>query len=188
MRLMKYSAIAAALALTGCVDVDLTATVTGADTARLTGYMEVQTEILNMMGGAESFCNAEEGGTLEMTDTTARCNMLVEGTFAEVFEGEPGEPVPTAIDLGNGTVRVAFPLGEMTADSAEMRNDPQAAQMMGPMLAGHSFTIRIAGAEIVSTNGTIDDGGQSASYSFPLAEILNPDFVIPEVFEAVVRY
>jgi hypothetical protein len=188
MRLIKSAALAATVALSGCIDVDLTTTITGPDSARLNGVMEVQTEILNMMGGGEGFCNEEDGGTLVMTETIAQCNMLIEGTFAEVFEGEPGEPVPTATDLGNGTVRVEFPLGEMTADSAEMRNDPQAAQMMGPMLAGHSFTMRVAGAEILSTNGTLADDGKSASFTFPLIEILNPEFEILDVFESVVRY
>lgn len=188
MSMMKYSAFAAAFAVTGCINVDLTTTVTGADSARLTGYMEVQTEILSMMGGSEAFCSAEDGGTLEMTATSARCNILVEGTFAEVFEGEPGEPVPSATDLGDGTVRVSFPLSAMTADSAEMRDDPQTAAMMRPMLEGHTFTMRVAGAQIVSTNGTMADDGLSASYAFPLAEILNPDFVILPSFETVVRY
>ena len=146
MRMMKFTALAAAVALSGCIDVDLTTTITGPETARLTGYTEVQTEILAMMGGTESFCNAEEGGTLEQTDTTARCNMLIEGTFAEVFDGDPGEPAPVATDLGDGTVRVEFPLGAMTADSAQMREDPQTMAMMRPMLEGHTFTVRIAGS------------------------------------------
>lgn len=188
MRMMKYTALAAAMALSGCIDVDLTTTITGADTAQVSGFMQVETQMLNMMGGADSFCNAEEGGTLVMTDTTAQCNMLIEGSFAEVFQGDPGEPVPTATDLGDGTVRVEFPLGAMTADASEMRDDPQTLQMMQPMLAGHTFTVHIAGAEIVSTNGTIAEDGKSASYTFPLVEILNADFDMPDVFEAVVRY
>lgn len=188
MRMMKFTALAAAVALSGCIDVDLTTTITGPDTAQLSGYTEVQTEILAMMGGTEAFCNEAEGGTLEMTDTTARCNMLIEGSFAQVFEGEPGEPVPSATDLGDGTVRVEFPLGAMTADSAEMRDDPQTMAMMRPMLEGHNFTVHIAGAEIISTNGTLADDGKSASFTFPLVEILNADFVIPDVFEAIVRY
>jgi len=62
------------------------------------------------------------------------------------------------------------------------------AAMMRPMLEGHSFTIRIAGAAIVSSNGEISADGTSASYSFPLVDILNPDLELPELFEAVVRY
>lgn len=188
MNFMKYTALAGALALSGCIDVDLTTTITGPETARLTGYMEVQSDILNMMGGADEFCKAEEGGTLVMTDTTARCNILIEGSFTEVFEGENGEPSPTATDLGDGTVRVEFPLATMTAQSAGMRDDPAAANMMRPMLEGHTFTVRVAGAEIVSTNGLLGEDGKSASFTFPLIEILNPDYAMPDVFETVVRY
>ena len=188
MRMLTLAAAATAVTLSGCIDVDLTTTITGPDAVQLTGYMEVQTEILNMMGGPESFCDPADGGTLQMTDMTARCNIVTTGSFAEVFEGEPGEPVPTATDLGDGTVRVEFPLGAMTADAEGMRDDPQTAQMMRPMLDGHTFTVRIAGAEVISTNGTVAEDGQSASYTFPLVEILSPEFDIPDVFEAVVRY
>jgi len=188
MRMMKYTAFAAAFALSGCIDVDLTATITGAETASMSGTMEVETQMLAMMGGELAFCNPDEGGTLVMTDTTAQCNILIEGKFGEVFVPTPGEPTPTATDLGDGTVRVEFPLGAMTAEAGNMRDDPQTAQMMRPMLDGHTFTVRIAGEEIVSTNGTISDDGQSAAYTFPLVEILNAEFEIPAVFEAVVRY
>jgi len=188
MRMLSFAAVTAVATLAGCIDVDMTTTITGPDSARLTGYMEVQTEILNMMGGTDSFCNEAEGGTLEMTDTTARCNMLVEGSFAEVFEAEDGEPAPTATDLGDGTVRVEFPLGAMTADTADMRDDPQNVALMRPMLEGRTFTFRVAGVEIMSTNGTLADDGKSASYTFPLIDLLSEDFSVPDVFETVVRY
>jgi hypothetical protein len=188
MRMFKLAALGAALALSGCIDVDMTATITGADSARVTGTMQVDRQTMEMMGGGGSFCNEEEGGTLTVTDTYARCDLLVEGSFAEVFEGDPGEPVPTATDLGDGTVRVVFPIGAMTADTAEMRSDPQMAAMMAPMLEGHSFTMRVAGAEIVSSTGEIAEDGMSASFTFPLPEVLNPEYIFPETFETVVRY
>lgn len=187
MRLLSTAALLGALALSGCVTVNMTAEVTGADQARVSGHMIVQRQMLDMMGGSTAFCIAEEGGTLTVTDTEARCDILTEGTFAEVFEGEPGEPIPTITDLGDGTARVSFPIGVMFADTAEMSQDPQAAAM-APMLAGHSFTIRIAGAEIVSTNGTLSDDGRSAFFTLPLPEVLNPALQLPETFEAVVRY
>lgn len=189
MRLLKVAALGAALGLSGCIDVDMTAEIVGADQARVTGYMQVQRDMLDMMGGPEGFCNADDGGTLEMTETHARCNMLMEGTFEEVFSGESeGEPAPEVTDLGDGTVRVTFPIGAMTADTAEMRADPNMSAMMRPMLEGHAFTIRISGAEIISTNGELAADGRSASYSFPLVQVLDPDVVFPETFEAVVRY
>ena len=186
MKLFKAAALAGALALSGCVDVDLTTTITGADSAQVSGYMEIQRQMLDMMGGSEAFCDQAEGGTLTVTDTTARCDMVVNGTFAEVFQGD--EPKPTATDQGDGTVLVSFPIGAMTADSAEMRNDPQSAAMMRPMLEGHTFTVRVAGAEIVSSNGEIAADGHSASFTMPLVEMLNPEFNPPATFDTVVRY
>ena len=37
----------------------------------------------------------------------ARCDVRTEGSFAEVFESEPGQPTPTAEDLGDGTYQVS---------------------------------------------------------------------------------
>jgi hypothetical protein len=114
--------------------------------------------------------------------------VLTEGSFAEVFEEDPNQPSPTAEDLGDGTVRVTFPIGAMGAESAQMRDDPQMAAMMRPMLEGHTFVVRIAGAEVVSSNGTIAEDGRSASFSFNLIDILDPAMTLPETFETVVRY
>jgi len=188
MRMIHAAAVAGVLALSGCIDVDMTATIDGADQATVTGFMTVQRQMLEMMGGGEGFCPAEDGGTLTLAGDEARCDITAAGSFAEVFKSEEDEPAPTATDLGDGTVRVVFPINLMTADSAEMRNDPQMAQMMRPMLEGHSFTLRIAGAEIISSNGVIAADNTSASYTLDLVEILNPDFDVPETFEAVVRY
>lgn len=189
MRMFKAAALTGAVALlAGCVDIDITTTVTGADSASVTGYMTVQQQMLDMMGGGEAFCPADEGGVLTIADGLARCDLSKSGSLGEVFAGDPGEPTPTATDLGDGTVSVVFPLGAMTAEAAQMRADPQMAQMMRPMLEGHSFTIHVAGAEIVSTNGTLSEDGTSASYSFPLVDILNPEVQIPDTFETVVRY
>ena len=190
MRLLKIAAFGAALGLSGCIDIDMNAEILGADQARVTGFMQVERQMLDMMGGPEGFCPADDGGTIELTDTTARCNMLIEGTFAEVFEADPSAegPQPQIEDLGDGTVRVAFPIGAGMAEAAEMRQDPQAVAMMRPMLEGHSFTMRISGAEIVSTNGTISEDGRSAVFSFPLIQALDPEAVFPEYYEAIVRY
>lgn len=190
MRLLQAAALGAAVTLAGCLDIDMNTEILGTDEARVSGFMQVERGMLDMMGGADGFCSEDEGGTLELTDTTARCNMLMEGSFAEVFEAGDDEPSPSAEDLGDGTVRVTFPIGAVTADAAEMREDPQMVQMMRPMLQGHSFTLRISGAEIISTNGEVSADGRSAILTFPLDVVLDPEAAaeLPEVFEAVVRY
>jgi len=188
MRLLKAAALGATLALAGCIDLDMNTEILGPDQARVSGYMQVQRAMLDMMGGAEGFCAEDDGGTLELTDTHARCNLLTEGSFAEVFENGDEGPAPQVTDLGDGTVRVIFPLGAAMADAAEMREDPQMVEMMRPMLEGHSFTLRISGVQIVSSNGEISADGRSASFTFPLVMALDPDATVPDTFEAVVRY
>jgi hypothetical protein len=186
---LKATFLGAALALSGCIDVDLDTRILGPDEANVTGFMTIERAMLDMMGGADEFCPADEGGTIDLSDTTARCNLDRSGTFAEIFEPDPdGVPSPTAENLGDGTVRVTFPLGAMTADTDEMRSDPGMVAMFLPMLEGHSITMRISGAQIVSSNGDIAADGTSASITFGLADLLQDDFEVPEVFEAVVRY
>lgn len=188
MRILHAAAIAGVLALSGCVDVDMTATIQGADRAEVDGYMTIARQMLEMSGGGDGFCPADEGGTLTLGDTEARCDVHIEGSFAEVFKDDPNGPSPTVEDLGDGTVRVSFPIGDVGAQSAEMRNDPNMVAMMRPMLEGHSFTVRVAGAEVVSTNGTMAEDGRSASFSFNLVDMLDPNLHLPETFETVVRY
>lgn len=185
MRMIKFAVVGAAVALAGCFDVEMETTVLGPDQVRMSGFMQVQRGMLDMLGGADEFCD-EEDGTLELTDEYARCVFLEEGTVEEVFEGD--EDAPTFADLGDGTVRVIFPLGEFTGEMDEMMEDPAAAAMFRPMMEGHGMTFRITGVEIVSTNGTISEDGTSASVSFGLVDLLDESADIPENFEAVVRY
>lgn len=185
MRMFKVAVVGAALALAGCFDMEMDTTILGPDEVRLSGFMQVNRDMLDMMGGADEFCD-EEDGELELTDTHARCNFLAEGTVEEVFEGD--EDAPTIVDLGDGTVRVTIKMDEFTGEMDEMIEDPAAAAMFRPMMEGHGMTFRITGAEIISTNGTISDDGTSASISFGLTDMLDEDHGIPEIFEAVVRY
>lgn len=189
MRMVKFAAVGLALALSGCIDVEMDSAILGPDQARVTGHIEVNRGMFEMMGGAEEFCPADEGGTIEMLDDAARCNILMEGTFEEVFaENEDGSPSPTATDRGDGTVHVTFPLGDLTGDMDEMRADPAMAAMFRPMLEGHSVSLSISGAQIVSSNGTVSADGRRATISFALTDILDDTADIPEIFEAVVRY
>ena len=185
MRMMKVAVVGGALALGGCFDMEMDTMILGADEVRLSGFMQVNREMLDMMGGVDEFC-PEEDGTLEETDTYVRCNFLAEGTVEEVFEGD--EDAPTIEDLGDGTVRVTIMLDEFTGEMDEMVDDPAAMAMFRPMMEGHGMTFSISGAEIVSTNGELSDDGTSASVSFALTDTLEEDHDIPEMLEAVVRY
>ncbi|KPQ06474.1 MAG: Protein of unknown function (DUF3153) [Rhodobacteraceae bacterium HLUCCA12] len=189
MRFSPFAAVGLAVVLAGCIDMDMDTAILGPDEARVSGHIEVTQEMYNMMGGEEEFCPTEDGGTLEMTETHARCNMLMEGTFAEVFEpSEDGSPSPTATDLGDGTVRVVFPMGDMTSEMDEMTADPQMEEMFRPMLEGRSIALSVSGAEIVSSNGTVSDDDTRASIDFKLTDLFEDETDIPENFETVVRY
>lgn len=187
MRLFTATACAAAFVLSGCIDIEMDVTALGPDQARVNGSMTVARAMLDMMGGPEDFCDPEDGGELILTETHARCDLLVEGSIADVFPPED-DSAPQMTDLGDGSARVVFLLGDMTADTVEMRDDPEMAQMFLPMLQGHSVTLRIRGSQILSTNGTLSDDGTTASYSFQLDQLLDKDFSMPETFEAIVRY
>lgn len=189
MRKTSLSLVAAAgLALTGCIDADMTATINGADQAEISGVVETSAQMLSMMGGPNGFCDPADGGVFEAEGQIARCTMSHSGSFAEIFEAEGDEPAPTAEDLGNGTVRVTFPFAEMSAQMAEIRNDQQALSMVGPMLQGRTVVMRVAGAEIIETNGTLADDGASASVTFNLEDILDPNATLPGDFISIVRY
>ncbi|MEZ5751915.1 MAG: hypothetical protein R3D60_08110 [Paracoccaceae bacterium] len=184
----SLAALAAALTLSGCIDIDVTATITAADRAEVSGHMEIQRMILDNFGGTQHFCNADEGGTLTLTDTTARCDFGRTGAFAEVFPQASDDAASTVTDLGDGTVRVSIPLGDVMGDMSDVSANPAMAAQFRPMLEGHGVTIRVAGAEIVSSNGEIAPDGLSASYTFDLVDVLNPDLSLPAAFETVVRY
>jgi hypothetical protein len=140
-------------------------------------------------GRVSEFCPEEEGGTIELTDAHVRCVISQTGSFEEIFEAAGEEtPSPTATDLGDGTVRVSFPLGDVAGEAQEMSADPNMVAMFRPMMEGHSIVLRISGAEIVSSNGTISDDGTSAMLEIVLTDLLDGPETIPETFEAVVRY
>lgn len=190
MRLFTYTALAAAsLSLTACIDADITATITGADRAEITGYTETQTQMLGMIGGPSEFCDAEMGGTYEARGDLSRCNISLSGNFADIFDGDEDDgPQPTAEDLGNGTVRVTFPFSALAMQMGEVRNDPQTLAMMAPMIQGHTVIVRTAGQEVIESTGEISADGMSASYTLELGDLIDPDVMLPSDFVTVVRY
>ena len=189
MRLIIAAAAGAILSLSACVDVDMETTVLGPDEARVSGHMQMQRQMYDMMGGSGDFCPAAEGGELQLSQTHARCAISQTGSFAELFEtGDVGAPTPSATDLGDGTVQVTFPLGEMRGEMEEIADDPNMIAMFRPMMEGHSVVLRISGAEIISSNGTVSGDGTSTMLEIALTDLIDQPEAIPESFEAVVRY
>ncbi|MFN4057530.1 MAG: hypothetical protein ACK4HW_05035 [Roseinatronobacter sp.] len=182
-----------AVTLTACIEVDMTIDVLGQDQARVSGFMQMNKQMFDMSGGDTSFCDAEEGGTLTITDTHARCDFIKEGSFAEVLtrpedvEG-PAELQGELVYLDSNRVRAMFPMGAFNEGTAEMAADPQAEAMMRAMMAGLSITMRVRGAEVESTTGTLSDDGKSASVTIGLDDIFDKTRAPITDFATIVKF
>lgn len=188
-----FLALPAALALAACVEVDMTIDVLGEDEARLTGYIQMQRQMYDMSGGDDSFCAEEDGGTLVLSETHARCEFERTGTFAELMRPEAAEDVPTEIQgeltyLDTDRVRALFPLSAMNEGMDEMVEDPQMMAMMRQMFAGMSISFTVQGREIESSTGTISDDGTRATILLGVDDLISPDADQLADFETIVRF
>ncbi|MFU8898750.1 MAG: hypothetical protein ACNA7L_07645 [Roseinatronobacter sp.] len=188
-----FLALPAALALAACVEVDMTVDVLNEDEARLTGFVQMQRQMFEMSGEDESFCPAEDGGTLELTDTHARCTFEQTGTFAELMRPNAAEDVPSEMQgeltyLGADRVRALFPLSAMNEGMDEMIEDPQMMAMMRQMFAGMSISFTVQGREIESSTGTISDDGTRATILLGVDDLISPDADQLTDFETIVRF
>ena len=188
-----FLALPAALALAACVEVDMTIDVLGEDEARLTGYIQMQRQMYDMSGGDDSFCAEEDGGTLVLSETHARCEFERTGTFAELMRPEAAEDVPTEIQgeltyLDTDRVRAMFPLSAMNEGMDEMVEDPQMMAMMRQMFAGMSISFTVQGREIESSTGTISDDGTRATILLGVDDLISPDADQLADFKTIVRF
>ncbi|MGL4414813.1 hypothetical protein [Roseinatronobacter monicus] len=186
-------ALPAALALAACVEVDMTVEVLGEDEARLTGFMQMQRQMYDMSGGDDSFCAEEDGGTLVLSDTHARCEFDKTGTFAELMRPDAADDVPTEIQgeltyLDNNRVRALFPLSAMNDGMDEMIEDPQMMAMMRQMFDGMSISFSVQGREIESTTGTISDDGTRATILLGVDDLISDEGDQLDDFETIVRF
>ncbi|TQM92590.1 MAG: hypothetical protein EA338_06400 [Roseinatronobacter sp.] len=186
-------ALPAALALAACVEVDMTVEVLGEDEARLTGFMQMQRQMYDMSGGDDSFCAEEDGGTLVLSDTHARCEFDKTGTFAELMRPDAADDVPTEIQgeltyLDSNRVRALFPLSAMNDGMDEMIEDPQMMAMMRQMFDGMSISFSVQGREIESTTGTISDDGTRATILLGVDDLISDEGDQLDDFETIVRF
>lgn len=191
MRAILFT-LPAALALSACIEVDVAIEVLGEDEARVTGYMQMNRAMFDMSGGDTSFCEEEDGGTLTLTETHARCDFDKTGSFDEIMNAEGESDSPTEmqgqlVSLGDGRVRALMPLGEMTEEMDDME-DPAMIAMMRQMMSGMSITFTVKGSEIESSTGTISEDRTSASISFGVDDLIAPASERPGDFETILRY
>ena len=187
------AALFAALTLTACVEVDMTIDVLGQDQARVSGFMQMNKQMFDMSGGDTSFCSAEDGGTLTITETHARCDFAKEGTFAEILAQpeqaeNPTEPQGELVYLDTNRVRAMFPMASLNDGTADMAEDPQTEAMMRAMMAGLSITLRVRGAEIESTTGTLAEDGKSAFITIGVDDIFDKARAPFADFETIVKF
>lgn len=186
-------ALPAALALAACVEVDMTVEVLGEDEARLTGFIQMQRQMYDMSGGDDSFCAEEDGGTLVLSDTHARCEFDQTGTFAELLRPDAADEVPSEIQgeltyLDSNRVRALFPLSAMNDGMDEMVEDPQMMAMMRQMFSGMSISFTVQGREIESSTGTISDDGTRATILLGVDDLISDDGDQLDDFETIVRF
>lgn len=186
-------AVPAALVLTACVELDMSLEVLGEDEARLTGFMQVQRQMFDMSGADTSFCREEEGGTLTLSDTHARCDFDRTGSFAEIIASDEGGDVPDDVQgeithLGGDRVRVMLPLSSLRGSVEEMAAEPAMMAMMRQMMDGISVTFTVQGRVIESSNGRISADGTRASYNLTLDDLVVPEPTRLVDFETVVRF
>lgn len=183
----------AALALAACVEVDMTVEVLGEDEARVTGYMQMQRQMYDMSGGDASFCPEDDGGTLSLTDTHARCDFEKTGTYAEIMPAETSGESPAEVQgeltyLGENRARALLPLASMGDGMDDMADDPQMMAMMRQMFAGMSVRFTIKGREIESSTGTISADGTSASIQIGVEDLIVPAEDRMGDFETILRF
>lgn len=187
-------ALAAALSLSACIEVEMDVAIVGQDEARVTGYMQMSRAMFDMSQGDTSFCTAEEGGTLTVSAEFARCDFLRTGTFAEIMTPPGGAeqadagPQAEIVWLDTNRVRVLFPLGDMGGGMEEMSGDPQMEAMFRQMMAGFAVRMRVSGAEIESSTGEISADGKSAVLALTLDDLFDKDSAKLVDFDTVVKY
>ncbi len=86
-------------------------------------------------------------------------------------------------------IRISFPLEfKETASLEEPEGMEGVEDMMVASFAGKTIDIHFTGAEVIETNGQVENEGTRASFYIPMVEVIKPSGSLPEAFTALIRY
>lgn len=166
-----------ALALTGCIDVEVDVALTSDTTARATTTQIMSAEFYEMVSMSDeedsdedAFC--ADGELTETDDGGATCVEVEEGTFEELGQGDDDGMVFTK--EGPNLVRVTLPMDSIEDEvGAGEEMDEETRAMMEAMFEGRTVTLSISGVEIVETNMEKSADGKSASVVIDFMDIFD---------------
>ena len=173
------------LMLSACIDADVTVAFTSETEVTTTGEMQMARDLYDMLG--KSVDEACPGGKGALTDTTFSCTQTKTTTVEELLaraphtnQGTPEDLAAAAIitRLENGNIQVALDFSEMMRGQQGAEELKGLAKMMKLAADGHNFTFHVTGPSIISTTGTLSDGGLTATKIIPISTFLDakPDF------------
>ncbi|GKY86255.1 hypothetical protein [Sinisalibacter aestuarii] len=188
-RIVSALSLALILPLAACFDADLSISFIDDNTAEGTMVMTATPEFYAMASsGTEPFCEDVEA-TLE--DGSHTCTETFSGTIDEILNDPDMAEGMTIARNDDGTLFVAFDLGDMTQDVAPPEEAgaeaDQMKEMMKAAFMGHFITVNVSGAEIIETNGTVSEDGATATFTIPLETLLADHNDMPEAFEVLLR-
>lgn len=187
-RAFSFLSLVFVIPLAACFDAELSIAFPDDTNAEATMTMVASPDFYAMAtSSGEPFCKGEE--TLDDAGNHV-CTEVISGTIDEVAnDPDVGEGLEIERRDG-GLLYVAFDLGDLTEDIAPPEEEEGADEMIAMMKAafeGHSIAIKVSGAQIVETNGTLSDDGKMASFEIPLGAMLDNSMELPETFNALLR-
>lgn len=186
-RFLSILSLAFVVPLAACFDAELSIDFPAENEAVATMVMVASPEFYAMAAsGDEPFCDGEE--TLNEAGDHV-CTETVSGTIDEVVnDPDIGEGMTIERRVG-GLIYVAFDLSDLTEDISppEEEGSEEMINMMRAAFEGHSITLRLSGAEVIETNGTISDDGTTATYAIPLGILFDGTAELPATFNALIR-
>lgn len=89
--------------------------------------------------------------------------------------------------VGPRTLEMTLPL-DFDDNGTDFGEGDEFEEAFLASLAGEVFELHISGAEILETNGLIENDGQTASLYIPMIEVMKPSDRLPENFYVLLRY